>query len=72
MKNEIGIGILDLYTEEDLEKCYDSIPEEYKQGSIESPSNIFIVSNNNNKTLLRDYVQQKKYTTRRKNRTGNS
>lgn len=30
MKNEIGIGIIDVYSDEDLENCKNSIPEEYK------------------------------------------
>lgn len=38
MKNEIGIGILDLYSEEVLNSCVSSIPEEFK-------NNTWIVSN---------------------------
>jgi hypothetical protein len=37
MNNEIAIGILDVYDQEDLENCYSSIPDEYK-------NNVFIVS----------------------------
>jgi hypothetical protein len=38
MKNEIGIGILDLFSREDLHECINSIPEDYK-------NNIVVVSN---------------------------
>lgn len=38
MKNEIGIGIVDLYSKEFLNSCISSIPEEYKK-------NLWIVSN---------------------------
>jgi hypothetical protein len=44
MNKEIGIGILDLYTQEDLQNCWDSIPEQYKP-------HVFVVSNNKNKPL---------------------
>jgi hypothetical protein len=40
MKNEIGIAILDVYTQEDLDLCYKSIPEGY---------NVLIVSDTKNK-----------------------
>jgi hypothetical protein len=43
--NEIGIGILDLYTQENLDLCYQQIPESLK-------SNVFIVSNNKNKSPI--------------------
>lgn len=43
MKNKIGIGILDIYTPEDLHKCYSSIPEELRE-------DVFVVSNTANKT----------------------
>lgn len=38
MKNEIGIGIIDVYTEQDLETCKNSIPEEF-QNQIVTVSN---------------------------------
>lgn len=38
MKNEIGIGIVDLYSKEFLNSCISSIPEEYKE-------NLLVVSN---------------------------
>ena len=38
MKNEIGIGILDIYSDEDLTKCLSSIPDDMK-------NNVVIVSN---------------------------
>jgi hypothetical protein len=60
MKKEIGIGILDLYTQEDLQNCWDSIPEEYKNNEDLS-SNIYVVSNNKNKPL--PDTQTKQYTT---------
>lgn len=41
--NEIGIGILDIYTQESLDICYKQIPEELK-------NNTYIVSNNKNKS----------------------
>ena len=41
MKNKIGIGILDVYTQEDLNLCYDSIPE--------GTENVIIVSDTKNK-----------------------
>ena len=40
MKTEIGIGILDVYSNELLTETISSIPEEYKE-------NVFIVSNKN-------------------------
>jgi hypothetical protein len=57
---EIGIGILDLYTEEDLQNCWDSIPTKYKNHD-DLLTRVYIVSNNNNKYLSEG--QQKKYTT---------
>jgi len=60
MNKEIGIGILDLYTQEDLQNCWDSIPEKYKNHD-DLLTRVFIVSNNNNKYLSEG--QQKKYTT---------
>lgn len=42
MKNEIAIGILDVYEQEDVNLCYSSIPEEYKD-------NVFIASATKNK-----------------------
>ena len=60
MKKDIGIGILDLYTEEDLKNCWDSIPEEYKNHD-DSLTRVFVVSNNKNKPL--PDAQTKQYTT---------
>lgn len=51
MKNEIGIGIIDIYAQEDLESCYSSVPEELKE-------NTFVVSATNNKMVNEKY---KKY-----------
>ena len=41
MINSIGIGILDVYTQDDLNACYDSIPE--------GTENVIVVSDTNNK-----------------------
>jgi hypothetical protein len=60
MNKEIGIGILDLYTQEDLQNCWNSIPEQYKNHD-DLLTRVFIVSNNKNKYLSEG--QQKKYTT---------
>lgn len=60
MKKEIGIGIIDLYTEEDLQNCWDSIPTEYKNHD-DLLTRVYIVSNNKNKYISEG--QQKKYTT---------
>jgi hypothetical protein len=38
MNKQIGIGILDIYSPEDLENCYSSIPQELKE-------NVFVASN---------------------------
>jgi hypothetical protein len=46
--NEIGIGILDIYTQEDLECCYSSIPEDLKP-------NIIVASSTNNKMVNEKY-----------------
>lgn len=46
--NEIGIGILDIYTQEDLESCYSSIPEELKPNTI-------VASATNNKMVNETY-----------------
>lgn len=53
MNNQIGIGILDLYTQEDLENCIKSIPEEfiYRGDGDTKPNQLFIVSNNKNNPL---------------------
>jgi len=48
MNNEIGIGILDVYDQEDLESCYNSIPEELKQ-------NVLVASCSNNKMVNENY-----------------
>jgi len=46
MKEHIGIGILDIYDQEDLESCYSSIPEEYRDNVlIASATNNSIASN---------------------------
>jgi hypothetical protein len=45
-KEEIGIGIIDIYDQEDLDICYGSIPDEYKD-------NVFVVSSTNN-TMVND------------------
>jgi len=50
MKNETGIGILDIYDQEDLESCYTSIPKDYKD-------NIFVVSGTKNKMVNENYRQ---------------
>jgi hypothetical protein len=42
MKDKIGIGILDIYSPEDIQKCYSSIPKELQD-------DVFVVSNTNNK-----------------------
>jgi hypothetical protein len=42
MKNTIGIGILDIYTQNDLDACYKSIPNDLKE-------NLIIASLTNNK-----------------------
>jgi hypothetical protein len=60
MNKEIGIGILDLYTQEDLQNCWDSIPDEYKNHD-DLLTRVFIVSNNNNKPL--SGAQTKQYST---------
>ena len=57
---DIGIGILDLYTQEDLQNCWDSIPEKYKNHD-DLLTRVYITSNNNNKYLSEG--QHKKYTT---------
>jgi hypothetical protein len=41
MKNEIGIAIIDVYGQDDLNLCYDSIPE--------GTENVIVVSDTNNK-----------------------
>lgn len=52
MKNEIGIGILDLYSEDSLEACISSIPEEYSD-------NIWIASNkHNSRKNVKNYSKQ--------------
>lgn len=45
MNDKIGIGILDIYTPEDLQKCYSSIPEELRD-------NVFIASNTKDKPSI--------------------
>ena len=52
MKNEIGIGIIDIYEQEDLDVCYSVIPEELKP-------NTFIVSATENKQVGDNYRKYK-------------
>ena len=42
--NEIGIAILDVYTQEDLNNCFNSIPDEFK-----NENNLIVISCSNNK-----------------------
>lgn len=49
-KNDIGIGIIDVYSEKDYENCYNSIPEELKQNVV-SISNKTKQSNPNIKNI---------------------
>lgn len=51
MNKDIGIGILDLYDEECLQNCWDSIPEEYKSQD-DLLNCVFIARNNNNRSIL--------------------
>jgi hypothetical protein len=44
MKDKIGIGILDIYNQDLLDQCYQSIPKELQK-------NVFIASTGNNKIL---------------------
>jgi hypothetical protein len=44
MNDKIGIGILDIYSPEDLQNCYSSIPKDLQ-------NNVFVVSNTKNKFL---------------------
>jgi len=60
MNKEIGIGILDLYTQEDVNKCWESIPDHYKKHD-DSIARVFIASNNNNKSI--SGTQTRQYTT---------
>jgi hypothetical protein len=53
MNDKIGIGIIDIYEQEDLDVCYASIPEELKP-------NVFIVSATNNKPPV-ETDQYRKY-----------
>jgi hypothetical protein len=48
MNDEIAVGILDIYTQEDLECCYSSIPEELKK-------NTFVASATTNKMVNDQY-----------------
>lgn len=48
MNDEIAIGILDIYEQEDLESCYTSIPEELK-------NNTFVASATKNKMVNSQY-----------------
>jgi hypothetical protein len=57
---DIGIGILDLYTQEDVQNCWDSIPDKYKNHD-DLLTRLYITSNNNNKPVLR--AQTRPYTT---------
>lgn len=59
MKTEIGIGILDIYSNELLTETISSIPEEYKE-------NIFIVSNKKHlKENQKNYTKQVSFATMR-------
>jgi len=60
MNNLIGIGILDLYTQEDLQNCWDSIPDKYKNHD-DLLTRVFVVRNNDNKPITD--AQTKKYST---------
>lgn len=57
---DIGIGILDLYSQEDLQNCWDSIPDKYKNHD-DLLTRVYITSNNNNKPVLG--AQTRPYTT---------
>lgn len=48
MNDKIGIGIIDIYEQEDLEVCYASIPEELKP-------NVFVASATNNTMVNEKY-----------------
>jgi len=62
MNDKIGIGILDVYSPDDLDKCYSSIPEELK-------SNVIVVSNTKNRTsetpISRSYDREVSFATLR-------
>lgn len=60
MNKEIGIGILDIYNDKNFEKCYSSIPEEYKESVV-------IVSNRKktNKLADRHYDHEVSFATLR-------
>jgi hypothetical protein len=60
MNNEIGIGILDVYSEQDYEKCYNSIPEIYKNNII-SVSNKTVQKN----TQIKNFTNQVSFATLR-------
>ena len=51
MKEEIGIGILDIHSDELLNSCISSIPSDYKE-------NIWIVSNKVKSTSHKNYTRQ--------------
>lgn len=55
---DIGIGILDLYDEESLKNCWDSIPDQYKNHD-DLLTRIFVARNNKNKTI---HTQTKEYS----------
>ena len=48
MKTKIGIGILDIYEQEDLESCYSSIP-------IDLRDNVFVASATRSKMVNKNY-----------------
>lgn len=50
MNKEIGIGILDIYEQKDLESCYTSIPENLRE-------NVFVASATKNKMVNSNYRQ---------------
>ena len=48
INDEIGIGILDVYSQEDLQNCYNSIPDEFK-------SEVLVASATTNKMINDNY-----------------
>lgn len=46
--DDIGIGILDVYSQQDLENCYNSIPEEFRK-------DVLVASATNNKMINDNY-----------------
>lgn len=52
MKNDIGIGIIDIYNDKCFEDCYSSIPDEYKSSTV-------VVSNKQQKNNIADKTYDK-------------